>query len=190
MAYLNHIATQNDREIFDPLVVDALWIGNSLLENITYDSTISFLKNLLGKTKKATHLCDTLPKGLVLHHSFNSLFVNFVSDKVTPSVENFDSCCINFGKVIQVQDQSAVVLRSGIIFENNKFILTEKTEKVTADLGGISFVKNLKKNDLVSLHWGMIIEKISISDSMNLKKYTQINIDVINSTKSAFSIDY
>lgn len=181
-AYLSLIAKANNLKPFDKKVVHAFWIGNELLENVSSSMLRRFIvRSLFPKGKaRAKMLAANLPKGLVPHHSFNSLYVNFVTGKVKRSIKNYDSCCITFGKVLSISNSSALVLRHAVAYKKGKFILEERKCKIALERRGVRFVSNLKKGDIVSVHWGLAIEKLGKSDFMLLKKYTQKNIEALN----------
>lgn len=181
-AYLSFIARANKLKPFDFRVVKAFWIGNSLLKNITRLSLQHFLqKNLFPKnSSRAKFLAKNLPSGLVPHHSFNSLYVNFVTGSVRQSISNYDSCCITAGKIISLSKNKAKVKRFCILWKNG-FVLGQKLSTVDITRNGVQLIKLPKKGDLVSVHWGMIVAKITPNDLNSLIKYTQINMDSLNS---------
>jgi hypothetical protein len=114
--YLNHIAHANKlKDPFDPRVVDAYWIGNSLLDQIPVTQTIHHVtidQNLKSKiSKKAMKwIVDTIPKGAKLHHSFHvfTVFHRSGHAMVDHTVETMNECRIGWGKVIsKIKDQKS-----------------------------------------------------------------------------------
>src|SRR3989344_1975062 len=77
--YLKHIAEANDiPDPFDDQVVEAYWIGNHLLENVSQRAFYDHLRVRLGLQKKVGHktfnlLTDKIGKGALPHHSFHVL---------------------------------------------------------------------------------------------------------------------
>ncbi|MBN1169952.1 hypothetical protein JXA56_02925 [Candidatus Micrarchaeota archaeon] len=172
-AYLQLIAKENNKDPFDLDVVKAFWIGNELLENIPYEALRDFVANeLFPESPRATSLAENLPEGLVPHHSFNSLYINFISDAVPKTIENYDSCCVTFGEVLSVSEKAKI--NRNYIAEGP--VLKQKTEEISLDIDGIRFIDSIKPGDLVSVHWGMAIQVLLPSDYALLEKYTKRNL--------------
>jgi hydrogenase maturation factor len=181
-AYLALIARENGLEPFDRDVVRAFWTGNRLLEGVRPASLRSFILGELiprSQRARARRLCDSLPEGILPHHSFNVLYVNFVSNAVERSIRNFDSCCVTSGKVLAASGSSARIMRNSIGYDGG-FGIVPRQSTVALERGGIRFIKNLKAGDTVSVHWGMAIEKLSAKGERALMEYTNKNIRAIN----------
>ena len=172
-AYLRLIAKENNKDPFDHDVVKAFWIGNELLENICHEAFRDFVANdLFPESPRAKPLAENLPEGLVPHHSFNSLYINFISDAVPKTIESYDSCCVTFGEVLSVSEKATV--KRNCIGEGPS--LQQKTEEISLEIDGIRFIDSIKPGDLVSVHWGMAIQVLSPSDYSLLEKYTKRNL--------------
>ncbi len=183
--YLDFIAKENGLDQFSDEVVRAFWTGNSLLQNISSEAMKDFIKNGLFKgrpSKRVDSLISNLPPGAVPHHSFNSLYIHFVTDRLERSIENFSSCCISWGKVLDTNRKQASLEHTIVSYEND---LVLKTGLSTVDLerDGVRFVSNLSNGDIVSVHWGMAVEKLNVENLSLLKKWTQTNINAINNSK-------
>ncbi|MDD5172225.1 MAG: DUF6390 family protein [Candidatus ainarchaeum sp.] len=181
-SYLSLIARENGKRPFDNDIVDALWTGNRLLDSISRDSLSQFIKKDLfaGKQRqRAEKLAKNVPEGLLPHHSMNALYVKFVTNKVARSIASYDSCCVTAGKVISVSPRSAIVNRFSIAWDDG-FCIDKKKDKIALVRNGVCLIDNLKRGDLVSVHWGMAIQKLGLKDFNALKGYTQKNIDAIN----------
>jgi hypothetical protein len=183
-AYLSLIARENSMKPFDMEVVRAFWIGNDLLENVSSEALREFIVSDLfaGKQlKRARSLSKNLPNGLNPHHSFNSLYINFITDRVERTIENYDACCVTLGEVLSVSAKFVKVNRSAItLSKEGKLALKERFATVLLERNGVRFVKDLVPGDIISVHWGMAIEKLKATDVMALKKYTLENITVLN----------
>ncbi|MEW6721859.1 MAG: DUF6390 family protein [Candidatus Micrarchaeota archaeon] len=181
-AYLSLIARENGLGPFDLRVVRAFWTGNRLLENVSRAALRAFIrKELFGgrKGSRAEALARNLPEGILPHHSFNSLYVNFVTGKVAPSVRNLDSCCITWGEVLSAGKNSATLRRACITWDGG-FALEEKDERVALSRAGVSMVQGAKKGDFLAVHWGVAVEKLTDASLRKLERYTRANIDAIN----------
>jgi hypothetical protein len=181
-AYLTLIARENKKGKFDKDVVEAFWIGNSLLENVSERALARFIKEELFPrgSARALALADSVPDGALPHHSFNALYVHFVTDAVKRSVENYDSCCVSCGKVLSVSEKKAVIRRNSISADKGgMFILKQVECPVAFERDGSRFVEPCE-GDVISVHWGMALEKLSPKRVKNLERYTRINIDACN----------
>jgi hydrogenase maturation factor len=177
-AYLSLIARENGREPFDEDVLEAFWIGNKLLENVSHESLRAFIMGELFPKghPRAARLSSGLPHGLVPHHSFNSLYINFVTDQVEKSISNFDSCCVLPGKVISLSGNSISLERYSI--EPGPSI-GKKREDVLLEFDGIRFIDEVGEGDLVSVHWGMAIELLTKEQEAAMLRYTKRNADTL-----------
>ncbi|MFH1587507.1 MAG: DUF6390 family protein [Candidatus Diapherotrites archaeon] len=178
--YLELIAQKNEIENeFDEKVINAYWTGNELLEHEWGEDLRELLREKLTgphllPQKISEKLAAELPNGLLPHHSFNVLYVNFVTKKVSPIVQNLSNCLVKWGKVVDENELKAKTVK--LISENNEFKLKEEIRKFENPFG-----IPLQKNDLISLHWGIAVEKIPETELKNLKKATQINLEAVNS---------
>jgi hypothetical protein len=182
-AYLCLIARENGREPFDPEVVEAFWIGNPLLDEVSHEALRSFITTDLfaGKNKaRAMKLAESLPKGAIPHHSFNSLYVNFVTDSVERSIKSFDSCCITWGAVQSISGVSATIMRNSISLRGGKFVIEPRKSEISLESCGMRFVDTPSKGDILSVHWGMAIERLSPKRVHALERYTKMNIEACN----------
>ena len=181
-AYLILIARENGLRPFDPEVVEALWIGNSLLENVSERALRSFIRDLFpSDPSRVKELVGGLPDGVVPHHSFNALYINFVTDAVEKTTENYDSCCVTAGEIVSLSQKSALVRRFSIARDKDGFYLGTVADEVALERNRVRLVEPVSAGDLVSVHWGMAVQKLSRNEFEALKKYTRMNLDAVNS---------
>jgi len=181
--YLELIARKNNKKMFDNNVIEAYWIGNELLDNVSNEDIKNLILNKFTKEglprSVATELALNTPKGITPHHSFHVLHVNFLTKKVSPTLTNLDKCRISWGTVKKVKKNELVVDYRPIIVKNNKIGLGEnKVKKINYYK---EFFKAIKEGDFVSIHWDLAIEKLNKERLKNLEKYTLRNIQVMNS---------
>ena len=180
--YLELIGRKNNLEPFDRRVIESYWIGNGLIENVGIDN----IKNLILKefTKRglpqssANQLVKKIPVNVVPHHSFHVFHIHSITGKLLPTIGNLDSCRISAGRVKEILDGKVTVEYRPLIAEEILQLgsLTEK--EIVYDRG---FIKDLKINDFVSIHWNFAVEKLNQERVENLEKYTRRNIDAMNS---------
>jgi len=183
-AYLSLIARENSMDPFDTQVVRAFWTGNSLLENVSHGALREFIaRDLFQKSQKARagRLSRNLPEGMLPHHSLNALYINFVTDRAARSLRNIDSCCVTWGRVLSIEGDSAVLRRSSIGWEDG-FIIVPKTERIALSRAGVRFLGGVSRGDILSVHWGMAIERLRERDVCALERYTKKNIKALGDT--------
>ena len=100
--YLLLIAEANNLQPFDEQVIEAYWLGNSLLENVPFremQKTILSLQKHGLPRRIAEKKAANLPEEMLPHHSMHVLYVNFLSQKVKPLIQNLGNCLIQWGEV-------------------------------------------------------------------------------------------
>ena len=175
--YLELIAEANSLEPFDAVVIDAYWIGNQLLENVSFreiqKTILSFQHFGLPKSiaeKKASQL----PDGMLPHHSMHVLFVNFISQKVEPIVKNLSSCIVQWAKVLEETDKGIKVKGIQLLLESGELKIREKEKTIENP-----FNLQLQPKDLVTVHWDNVIEKISEDELKRFEKYTKATLELL-----------
>ena len=168
--------TNSDPDSYE--VTEALWIGNKMLDNVPALALRDFIKTDLVKTGldkfRAEKLAKNMPTTIVPHHSFHTLYIQFVSEEVPRDIDSFDQCKIGWGKVIG-KTTNTLELEYSQLFFSKQFYL-EKSNK-TIKRG---FVTDVKIGDFVSTHWGSAVQVITKRQVANLSYYTQKIIDAIN----------
>jgi len=116
--YLCLIAEENNlKDPFDKRVVEAYWLGNTLLDQVSSKSLLRHLDKNLGirkklKKKDVEILSEKTAAGGLPHHAYHVLNVyrrNGHDDK-SHTVETMDACIVNCGKIIRLFENKAVVL--------------------------------------------------------------------------------
>lgn len=181
--YLELIAYKNKKQPFDYDVIEAYWIGNSLLDNFKKKDLVQLINKLSNRglpRSYADNLLKTLPNALP-HHSFHVLFVGVgkVTSNVETNIKNMDKCLIHPAKIVGIGKNALTVRYSPVDIENNKFHIGKET------IGIVNydkrFLDNLDINDHISTHWEFTCHKLNKKQLKNLEKYTQFNINAINS---------
>ncbi len=182
LAFLKLIARENGLEPFDYEVVRAFWTGNRLLENVRPEAMRRFVERELFRpgSRRADSLSRSIPEGILPHHSFNVLYVNFVTDKAERSLRNFDSCCITWGQVRSVSEGFVTIDRNCISRKWGRFCLSPRTERVALIRNGFRLVDGIRPGDTIAVHWGMAIERLGQKDVRALAACTERNIRAIN----------
>ncbi|MCP3682430.1 MAG: hypothetical protein GY861_07030 [bacterium] len=180
--YLQIIAKKNKKSPFDYDVVEAYWIGNSLLEKITKNDLKILIKKLTRRGLPvfiAKKLIENIPSGVNAQHSFNVFFVGvgMITGSVKTTLKNMCSCMISYGSVKKIEKNALLVSYIPIIRKKEAFVYGKKTEKrIKYDK---RMIKTIKKNDVVAFHWDLAVKILSKKEQTNLKKYTTRNINSI-----------
>ncbi|OGG03564.1 hypothetical protein A2W14_03210 [Candidatus Gottesmanbacteria bacterium RBG_16_37_8] len=187
--YLTLIASQNNlTDPFDSRVVEAYWLGNSLLNKIPKAKLYNHLTETMGlkkklKRKELNNISDKLTVLSLPHHSFHVLNIyRRTGHQDSPqTIETMDACIINWGEVLEIDGGKIKI----------------KTQRLTHSLGKLSFEKNiirtvktqgledqpllrLKVGDFISYHWGYFCQKLNSPVLNNLKYYTALSINSAN----------
>lgn len=187
--YLKFIAQYNHiKDPFDEKVVEAYWIGNHLLENISASQLYKHLKDSLKVQRKMlkpaiNRLNEKVSLGAKAHHNFHVLSVWQQADKISSAqtLNAMDLCRISWGKVKKVNQTSLEVEYLPLVLENDKLSLGEPVvRKINYRLGDKGFINQPKEDNRISMHWGFACEILSDWQIANLKKYTQESIDLVN----------
>jgi len=186
--YLSLIAHANGlADPFEPQVVEAYWIGNSLLENVKpkqlrdyllYDQELK--KRLPVKMLK--WVIEKIPKGAKIHHSFHvfNIFIRTGHLTTPHTIDTMDQCRIGWGRVVSVKDKVKVTSQK-LTSQNKKLVFCDSMRELLFPVD--SQLKNkIKIGDTVSFHWGFICDKISPTQAQNLAFYTNHNLKLANET--------
>ncbi|MCV0403706.1 MAG: DUF6390 family protein [Chloroflexi bacterium] len=187
MPYLELIARSNGlADPFDPRVVEAYWIGNSLLDRVEvrqlYDDMLErFGSRLTGRMREI--VLGKAPAGARPHHSFHVLDVHSRVGELAHSMETLDGCRVSWGRVTQVESSELVVDRRPLALEGGQLVLGEpRSERVLRQLDGRGFADGAAVGDLVTLHWGWVCEVLSENDIARLERWTRHHLGIANLT--------
>jgi hypothetical protein len=179
--YLELIAAANG--IADPLdgrVVEAYWVGNSLLENARIAEYRAFLdERFHGSGRARDSIAAAISSGAVPHHCFHVFCVYPWSGmlregRTEPSLQVLDSCRISWGRVATVEP--VVILRRSLTWDGRALALGSP---VSCKVGS-GFVTGLRPGDWVSLHWSRVCDRLSASQLRALRRYTARHLRLAN----------
>lgn len=187
--YLLLIAHANG--ISDPLdsrVVEAYWIGNSLLERIGKQGLYRHLTENLEIKKKLDPeafraLEDAIAEGALPHHSFHVFDVWRRTGKLDEAhtLDSMDSCRISWGKVLSVHGPKITVEREPLVLDGPRLRLAgARKETITRALDCPEDITEVRPGDTITIHWGVPCETISKEQGKRLRKYTLHHIRLAN----------
>jgi hypothetical protein len=195
--YLVLIAKENNiRDPFDPKVVKAYWIGNTLLKNISPRAfSYHLLDSLMLKKKlphnKATPIVEKLDHGLLPHHNFHVLNVYHRTGNIDENhtIATMDACIIHSGTVIKILPKSVVVKTNPLMIQNDQLILgTEILRSIEPIDKKDTIFSSIKIGDTVAYHWGLLVTKLTKIDTIHLHHYTEQAIRLVNRTPNTLCI--
>ncbi len=191
--YLLLIARANKIEnVFDHRVVEAYWVGNSLLETVSSADYTSLLDERFNLRKKigdipTDKLQNKIQKTRIYpHHSFHvfNIFKRTGHDVSVHTLATMDSCRIAWGTVTgeSADHESIYVLLRPLVQVRNKLDFGQETVRmVQAQYRKKSFLR-IKNGDRVSIHWGYVCDVLTKEQVKNLEFYTQKAVDFFNTS--------
>ena len=189
-SYLKLISIENKIEDpFNQKVVEAYWIGNSLLDNISNRDYAYLLQEKLDLERKMEKIKFQKVKAKVLstkfypQHAFHvfNIFKRTGYVNSIHTIDTMDSCRTGWGRVMKSKS-SKIYIETKQLSINNKELSLGKTrvKELMIDYNGKSFLNNLKVGDWVSFHWGFVCDVLTEQQVKNLEFYTQKAIDFYN----------
>lgn len=187
--YLVLIASENKiADPFDPRVVEAYFIGNSLLNNIPYSIFGKHLSENLDLKKKIKHnefeiIMKKVIKGGLPYHSFHvcNIYKRTGYLNIPHTIESMDACIINWGKIMSIfKDKIQITTKPLKLIDNKLKFGKEITRSIQIEGEKDVLVNELKKGDFVSYHWGFFCKKMSSVQITNLKYFTNISLRFAN----------
>ena len=198
--YLRLIAEAN--KIFDPFnykVVEAYWIGNELLENVSMQNFYRYLIDEQKLKKKfklnlVEKVIGKIPVGAKPHHSFHVFNIPKRTGHypVEHTVHTMDECRIAPAKIVEILNGKMKVKYQPLVYEDDKLKLGNPIEKeIWTEVNDKAFInvskvglpaeaRRAKAGDWVSVHWGWACDSLSQSQVQNLNKWTKYNLALAN----------
>jgi hypothetical protein len=194
--FVRMIAKATGRPAFDKKVIEAYWIGNSLLDKVSPSDFFHFAQHDLGRSRMRAGKKDGIKKqdtkslfrelGTLAkpHHTFYVLGM-YARSSIKSGSENkllglMDNCRVSWGKVVDVKKTSLVVERPALALDNDQLSLTQPKRKVVHYDPQIPPFSKIRPGDWVSVHWNFASEKLRPYQLKNLKRYTALDIKATN----------
>ncbi len=180
--YIKLIAKKNDLEPLDEQVIEAYWIGNSLLKQVTADDLKKMiLENFVGQgqlsKQQGKELAASVPSRAAAHHSFHVLYVGSVTNTVQLVGKLLDYCRVSWGRVIKSGKSITVKYRPLIIKPDEIRLSKDEVEKEIK--WNKKILPKAINDQWISFHWNMACEVLSEDQIKNLEKYTLKNIEAL-----------
>lgn len=187
--YLQLIAESTG--VGDPLdhqVVEAYWVGNSLLERVPRNDFGNSMRDRFHPRTGRTwmYLEENLPALAVPHHSFHVFAVYpwvglLGSDRGETPLYVLDRCRIRWGRVMQRSGDTVVVESQPLTWEHGILGLgAARPEVARWASDGYGFAHDLAVGDDVSLHWDWVCDKLTTRQLQALRSYTNRQLRITN----------
>jgi len=187
--YLELVATATGiGHPLDRRVVEAYWLGSSLLQRIDMKT---FGNSLVDRFRRRVgtdwgYLAEAIPAGALPTHSFHVFgiypWVGLLrGERSEHPLHVLDRCRIRWGRVTAVDGDRATVLSQPLTWDGAELGLgAYRTESVTRGTGGLGLAADVQPGDWVSLHWDWICDRLSRRQLVNLRRYSLLELDVTN----------
>lgn len=181
--------------ISDPLdarVVEAYWLGNEWLDQVTPIAFYRFLERYYKKIMTPERFAivkEALSAGAKPHHNFH-VFGIFLflqkgfgislqrKERVVGAV---DGCRISWGRVMAVMGNQLVVERPPVVIHEDHWMLGKPVAvRVDWKLEEDGRITPVKPGEMVSMHWGWASERLDARQVMRLMRDTQQFIALAN----------
>jgi hypothetical protein len=176
--YLELIAAANKfTDALDARVVEAYWVGNSLLDNVRMPDYGAFLdERFRGRAGRGwEHIAQAVPAGAVPHHSFHVFlaypWIGLLREgRTEPSLQVLDNCRISWGRVIAVGPAAGTVLvmRRPLCWDGRELTYGHAVPHQAAT----GFVTGLRPGDWVSMHWNCVCDRLSQRQLLALCRFS------------------
>ena len=160
-AYLEYLSRGDP---LDPAVVEAYWVGNSLL-SADFSDLVGFLRPRFAGQHGGTW--ESADGRALPHHSFHVFevypWVTLLRRTGNPTaVSVLDRCRIRTGEVVSVAGETARVTSRPLVWDGSALAPgLAREEEVAWSAGGRSLLAGLSPGDLVALHWDWVCDVIT-----------------------------
>lgn len=193
--YLELIAGANRiTDPLDPRVVQAYWVGNELLENVSPNELVRHVDDRFhGRIGRAhEQIRGTVAAGAVPHHCFHVFAVYpwlglLRTGAVDQPLHVLDQCRIAPGLVESVgTDGTLIVTVRPLGWSHGRLLLREpELRTVHWQTDGLAFVAEPVPGDYVSLHWDFVCDRLSPGSARALLAVNQRAIAAVNGADAA-----
>lgn len=186
--YLELIASSNNiRDPLDGRVVEAYWLGNSLLRRVPLARFGASLDERFRRRTDArgwTGMTGAVAPGARPHHSFHVLAVFpwiglLRGGSVTEPLRVLDACRIRSGVVVGTGGGATLVRTDTLTWDGAR--LGIRHESVTAATWP-PFLAPPVEGDLVSLHWDHVCDRVTPAQITALRTETIATVALVNAS--------
>jgi hypothetical protein len=187
--YLELIAASANRDPLNPGVVEAYWLGNSLLEQVDLlllgNSVEDRFRRRAGLDWVA--VADGLNAGARPTHAFHVFCIYpwvgmLRSGVVEQALHVLDRCRIRWGQVTGDTGDRLLVRSRPLVWDGRILGLgPEQTESVLWPVDS----RPVAPGDWVAMHWDYVCQRISPTQRARLERYHNLHLEIANMNASA-----
>ena len=175
MPYLRGIGRARGLDPFDYRVVEAYWIGNSLLDGFPRAEFLRILDELTrhGLPKPvAARLGERLPEDAIPHHAFHVAFVGVgqVTGRVPTTLANIDLCRPSWGEIVGLERGTATATRPRLEVDGDALRWGEPERLIFG--ADPQRLPALRVGDPVAFHWSVPALVLAADQRRRLEAYT------------------
>jgi len=190
--YLELIARCNG--LADPLdrrVVEAYWLGNTLLDGVrpgSFEASLATRFRPRLRPEGWRWLSGKPADGAVPVHAFHVLDVFprvglLRSGSIDRALEVMDSCRIRWGRVLERDGDQLVVNVVPLAMVDGRLQLgPARAERIQAWRDGAAFVDGVTVGDVISIHWSWACDRLTTGSTADLIAWTERELRVANLT--------
>jgi hypothetical protein len=188
--YLQLIAAANGiPDALDRRVVEAYWLGNTLLDRIPVTMLGSSLEERFRHRAGAGwgRLAEVLEAGGSPHHNFHVFAVYpwvglLERGTVDEPLRVLDRCRIRWGRVEDVIGDEALVRGRGLVWTGSALAAGEpRVEAVAWRRGGRALIAPPRRGDWVAMHWDWLCDVLTPTRRRALREQTARQLALVNS---------
>ena len=175
----------------DPLVVEAYWIGNHLLDGVDPEQLHAAMEERfhgrVNRTQWAT-MADSIPFDSAPTHAFHVFAIYpwvglLRSGWVAEPLQVLDRCRIRWGRVRRLGDGRAIVRSRPLAWDGQELTLAPSTdEEAVYAVDGLSLAPGLAVGDWVSLHWEWVCDRLTPTQLKALRDRTRHQLATVNAS--------
>ncbi|HLY77188.1 MAG TPA: DUF6390 family protein [Thermoplasmata archaeon] len=183
MPYLEAIGRKHGLDPFDRQVVEAYWVGNSLLDALDAADFRALLDALVRRglpRSFAQRLGNHLPSTPLFHHAFHVSFVGVgnVTGHVETTLANMEACRPAWGTVHARSASTLTIERSSWAVRDGRLVVGPTVPVKTAFDPRV--LPELGVGAPVVLHWGWPALQLEERQRVALEEYSRRSIESAN----------
>ncbi len=174
----------------DPRVVEAYWVGNTLLERVGIAPIGRSLEQRFRPrvtSRDWADLAALVPAGAVPHHSLHVFGVYpwvglLRAGRVDQPLHVLDRCRIRWGQVVDVLGSTALVRSEPLVWDGRALRLGPPgIEEVRVGGDGGALVEDLSAGQWCALHWDWVCDRLDPTRLAALRHWSGRTLDLVNS---------
>lgn len=183
--YLSLIASRTNKAPLDHSVVEAYWIGNSLLDFVDVGTWGRSVDERFARRAGSTisAIDEAIDRGGEPNHAFHVFcvypWVGMLRDgKADPALNVLDRCRIRWGRVVETTASNVTVETRRLAWDGRLLTLgpiVAETVKHSIDPGMM-----VQRGDLVAMHWEHIATRLTSHQVEQLRWQHDLHLRLIN----------